>query len=26
VGMKAHHFTGPEGLRAELVRLGVLKG
>jgi 2-haloacid dehalogenase len=25
VGMKAHHFTGPEGLRAELVRLGVLK-
>ena len=24
VGMKAHHFTSPEGLRAQLARLGVL--
>ncbi len=25
VGMKAHHFTSPERLRAELTRLGVLQ-
>lgn len=26
VGMKAHHFTSPEALRAELAGLGVLQG